>query len=125
MSFSRDDVLTGMTIIDGVTGAWAVYALASGRSSGLADGVTLIATTPAIVYGAAVLGQDSSDAAVWVATLAAGAIFTVAVIDVARLSAAPGDRVRTFSKNLIILPRVEPMPGEGATRVGLALAGTF
>jgi hypothetical protein len=126
MTFSRDDVLTGVTIIDGVTGAWAIYSLASGNTSGLADGITILATAPAIIFGAAVLGQDSSDGAMWVATLAAGAILSVATIDIIRKSTAPsGERVRTFSKNLILVPRVEPMPNERSARVSLALAGTF
>jgi len=126
MTFSRDDVLTGVTIIDGVTGAWAIYSLASGNTSGVADGITILATAPAIIFGSAVLGQDSSDGAMWVATLAAGAILTVATVDIIRRSTAPsGERVRTFSKNLILMPRVEPMPSERSARVSLALAGTF
>jgi hypothetical protein len=98
-TFNRDDILVATSIIDGVTGAWAAYALATGTHSGLCDAVTILSTGPAVLFGAAVLSEDANDPG--------------------------GEHVRTFSKNFMILPRVEPLPNERSTRVGLALAGTF
>ena len=124
--FNRDDILTGLSVIDGITGAWIAFSLVSGTHSGTADAFTVIATGPGIIFGAAVIGQGADDGPMWVATLAAGAIFTVAMIHIVTRDSRPsGDTVRTFSKNFILVPTVEEVPNERSKRVGLALAGTF
>jgi hypothetical protein len=123
--FDRDDVLIGGSIIDGVTGALTAVEILSGRSSGMVNCLTLVFTAPAVAYGAAVLGHDANDPAMWVMTIAAGTIFTLAAVDVLKRHLGPGEPYKPIARNFIILPRVEPLPNERSTRVGLALAGTF
>lgn len=123
--FDRNTVLTGVSIIDGLTGAWTIVELISGRSSGLVNGLTIISAGPAVAFGAAVLRQDANDPAMWTATLAAGAIFTLAAIDIVRRHLGPGEHDRATAQNMFLVPRIEPSPGAKGARVGLALAGTF
>ena len=132
--FDRDTILTTVSIIDGVAGAWTAYELASGHSSGLANGLTIVSTGPAAALGAAMLKHDSNDAALWVTTIAAGALFTFATVDIMKRHLAPGvpfkpidesggKKGNAFSARL--MPRIEPVPNERTARVGLAVAGTF
>jgi hypothetical protein len=123
--FDRDHVLIGVTIVDGLTGAWTALELITGTSSGVANGLTIISAGPAIAFGAAVLNQNADDPALWVATIGAGAIFTVAAIDILRRHLAPDEKVRPSARRMILVPLIEPVPNERSTRVGLALAGTF
>jgi hypothetical protein len=133
LAFDRDAVLTVVTVIDGLTGAWTAFELANGNSSGLANGLTIVSTGPAIALGAAELNHNSDDAALWVATLAAGAIFTVATVDILKRHMAPGVPYKPVDESggkkgnfsMRLLPRVEPVASEKSTRVGLALVGTF
>jgi hypothetical protein len=78
-----------------------------------------------VAYGAAVLGQNADDPAMWIVTVAAGTIFTLAAIDIVRRHLGPGEPYKPIARNMILLPRIEPLPGEHSTRVGLAVAGTF
>jgi hypothetical protein len=131
--FDRGAILTGVTIIDGLAGAWTAYELVSGRSSGLANGLTIVSTGPAVALGAAMLKHDANDAALWVATVAAGAFFTVATVDILKRHLAPGVPYRPVDESggkkgsfsMMLVPRIEPLANEKSTRVGLALAGTF
>ena len=124
VAIPHDPALVAISIVDAAAAGATAFQLIAGERNGALSGLTIVATVPVVLVGVDLLDQDANDPAVWTTTLAAGALFTYAIVDIVRRHLGPGTPYKQIEvPTLVLVPLVDK--ADGGTRVTLALGGRF